>query len=77
MWILNFLLGLDIVSSSKRQAMATAIRALKEVRDDAVTGYKTDRFLADADWDLVKHHVEIKDPYTTVKEEVYYIKKSY
>ena len=51
-------------------AMASAIRALTEVRDEAISGYKTDRFLADADWDLVQQHIVIKDPYHTTDEEV-------
>ena len=51
-------------------AMASATRALKEVRIEAMAGYKTDRFLADADWDLVEQHIVIKDPYHTTDDEV-------
>lgn len=62
--------GLDVVSATKRMAMASATRALKEVRIEAVSGFKTDRFLADADWDLVEQHIVIKDPYNTTDDEV-------
>ena len=50
--------------------MASAIRALREVRVNAVATYKTDRFLADADWDMVEQHTVIEDPYNSTDLEV-------
>ena len=57
------------VSIPKRMAMASAVRNLQHVANTHISLYKTDRFLADADWDIVTKDVTIRDPYNTLDEE--------
>ena len=45
-------------------AMTAAVKALKETQKSMVTNLKSDRFLADAHWDVVMLMSEIKNPYT-------------
>ncbi|CAC5362744.1 SLC9A10_11 [Mytilus coruscus] len=63
------LLGMSDTSPAKRMAMANSLRFLQDVRDKTLNMLKTDRFLADADWDTVEKSSEIADPYKTTDEE--------
>ncbi|XP_071121113.1 sperm-specific sodium:proton exchanger-like isoform X2 [Mytilus edulis] len=63
------LLGMSDTSPAKRMAMANSLRFLQDVRDKTLNMLKTDRFLADADWDTVEKSSEIVDPYKTTDEE--------
>ncbi len=58
------------ISIPKRLAMASAIRTLRQVVDASLNMYRSDRFLADSDWDIVAESVEIEDPYKTQDAEV-------
>ena len=57
------------ISVPKRLAMASAVRNLANVAQTHISMYKTDRFLADADWDIVAKNIFIEDPYKTTEEE--------
>ena len=59
------------ISMPKRMSMASAVRNLQNVAESHINMYKTDRFLADADWDVVEKYIEIEDPYHTLNEEVW------
>ena len=50
-------------------AMASAVRNLQSVANTHISMYKTDRFLADADWDYVAKDITVTDPYKTLDEE--------
>lgn len=63
------ILGMSEISLPKRIAMAGAVRNLQDVVQTSLSMYKTDRFLADADWDKVQKYVEVHDPYRTLDEE--------
>lgn len=43
--------------------MTTAVKALEETQKATITDLKSDRFLADAHWDVVMLLSEIKNPY--------------
>ncbi len=43
--------------------MTTAVRRVNEAKQRAVGMLKSDRFLADANWDYVDKKTEIDDPY--------------
>lgn len=62
-------LGMSEISMPKRFAMASAVRNLRNIVLTLLNSYKTDRFLADADWKIVVTYVEITDPYETTEEE--------
>ncbi|XP_071100546.1 sperm-specific sodium:proton exchanger-like [Haliotis cracherodii] len=63
------LLGMSDVSAAKRMAMASALRFIQDLRQKTLNMLKTDRFLADADWEMVEKACEIEDPYKTTREE--------
>ncbi|ESO97538.1 hypothetical protein LOTGIDRAFT_152631 [Lottia gigantea] len=62
-------LGMNDITTAKRMAMASAIRHLEELRYKTLNMLKTDRFLADSDWELVEKSCGIDPPYKTSKEE--------
>ncbi|KAK6191720.1 hypothetical protein SNE40_003331 [Patella caerulea] len=64
------LLGMNDVSPAKRMAMASALRYLEELRQKTFNMLKTDRFLADADWEIVEKSCLINDPYKTTEDEI-------
>ncbi|XP_013420708.1 sodium/hydrogen exchanger 10 [Lingula anatina] len=63
------ILGMSDISTAKRMTMANAVRHLKETKGRTLNVLKADRFLADADWDMVEESCEISDPYHTTEEE--------
>ncbi|ESO95291.1 hypothetical protein LOTGIDRAFT_160411 [Lottia gigantea] len=64
------ILGMNDVSPAKRMAMASALRYLEELRQKTFNMLKTDRFLADADWDMVEKSCQIIDPYRITDEDI-------
>ncbi|KAK6191718.1 hypothetical protein SNE40_003329 [Patella caerulea] len=64
------LLGMNDISTAKRMAMASAIKHLQELRQKTLHMLKTDRFLADSDWELVESSCEITSPYKASKDEI-------
>ncbi|CAH1803170.1 unnamed protein product [Owenia fusiformis] len=62
-------LGMSDISAPKRMAMASAVRHLEDRQRITLSMLKTDRFLADADWDMVEKMVSVQDPYHTLDEE--------
>ncbi|XP_074660935.1 sperm-specific sodium:proton exchanger-like [Tubulanus polymorphus] len=67
-WLLK-ILGMSDISVPKRMAMGGAVRTLKQTKERTLSMLKTDRFLADSDWDFVDKHTPIVDPYKTNNEE--------
>ncbi|KAH3877178.1 hypothetical protein DPMN_001037, partial [Dreissena polymorpha] len=62
-------LGMSDVSPAKRMSMANALRYLQDMREKTLNMLKTDRFLADAEWETVEKQTEVNDPYQTTEEE--------
>ncbi|XP_055996016.1 sodium/hydrogen exchanger 10-like isoform X4 [Ostrea edulis] len=62
-------LGMSDISPAKKMSMANSLRFLEDMREKALNMLKSDRFLADADWDTVEKSCEIDDPYKTTEEE--------
>ena len=56
-------LGMSDVSNARRVTMATAVRRVNEAKHRALNMLKSDRFLADARWDIVDRKTIIEDPY--------------
>ena len=51
------------ISNTRQLTMTTAVRRVNEAKQRAVGMLKSDRFLADANWDYVDKKTEIDDPY--------------
>ncbi|CAH1258973.1 SLC9C1 [Branchiostoma lanceolatum] len=64
------LLGMSDISAPKRMTMYSAVRRVKDAQNRSFQMLKGDRFLADAEWNLVEKACEIQDPYKTKDEEV-------
>ncbi|XP_078333950.1 sperm-specific sodium:proton exchanger-like isoform X2 [Crassostrea virginica] len=62
-------LGMSDISPAKKMSMANSLRFLEDMREKTLNMLKSDRFLADADWDTVEKSCEIDDPYLTTEEE--------
>ena len=56
-------LGLSDISNARRVTMMTAIRRIMEAKIKAIRLLKSDRFLADAHWDVVDSTTEIENPF--------------
>ena len=56
-------LGMSDISHARRVTMATAVRRVQEAMVRAISMLKSDRFLADARWEIVEWRTEIEDPY--------------
>jgi len=61
-------LGMSEVSIAKRVSMGTALRRLEEVSMKNINTFKSDRFLADADWLLVEEKCCLSNPYQNVTD---------
>lgn len=61
-------LGLSEVSVAKRISMGTALKRLEEVSLKSINTFKSDRFLADADWVLVEEKCGLQNPYQSVTD---------
>ena len=57
------LIGLTKISVAKKMAMTSAIKTLEEAQKSTISNLKADRFLADADWDVVMLMSAISNPY--------------
>ena len=55
-------------------AMTSAVKALGETQKSTVANLKSDRFLADAHWDVVMLMSDIKNPYADRKIKVIFQK---
>ncbi|XP_062603630.1 sodium/hydrogen exchanger 10-like [Saccostrea cucullata] len=62
-------LGMSDISPAKKMSMANSLRFMQDMREKTLNMLKSDRFLADADWDVVEKSCEIEDPYKTTEEE--------
>lgn len=51
------------ISIAKKLAMTSAVKSLEETQKSTIDNLKSDRFLADAHWDVVMLMSEIKNPY--------------
>ncbi|XP_078670954.1 sperm-specific sodium:proton exchanger-like isoform X2 [Branchiostoma floridae x Branchiostoma belcheri] len=67
--VLLKLLGMSDISAPKRMTMYSAVRRVKDAQNRSFQMLKGDRFLADAEWNLVEKACEIQDPYKTKDEE--------
>ena len=63
-------LGMSDISNARRLTMSTAVRRVREAKMRAVSMLKSDRFLADANWDIVEQKTEITDPYHSEYDEL-------
>ncbi|XP_053617936.1 sperm-specific sodium:proton exchanger-like isoform X2 [Plodia interpunctella] len=57
------LLGLAEISLAKKANMTNCVKRIMLTRDRCISMLKMDKFLADANWDLVQEGTEIKHPY--------------
>lgn len=53
-------------------AMTAAVKALETTQVSMIAELKSDRFLADAHWDIVRAMSEIKNPYANRDIKVHY-----
>jgi hypothetical protein len=56
-------LGVTALSSGKLQDMAHSVKNLTAARVRTIIALKHDRFLADANWEIVHRFTHLKDPY--------------
>ncbi|XP_030844648.1 sperm-specific sodium proton exchanger isoform X1 [Strongylocentrotus purpuratus] len=63
------ILGMSDISIPKRLAMAGAVRRIHEGQNRTLNMLKSDRFLADADWDIATAACEISDPYSALSDD--------
>ena len=56
-------LGMSDISNARRLTMSTAVRRVREAKTRAIGMLKSDRFLADANWEVVEKKTGINDPY--------------
>ncbi|KAJ0171426.1 hypothetical protein K1T71_012976 [Dendrolimus kikuchii] len=57
------ILGLAEISLAKKANMTNCVKRIMLTRDRCISMLKMDKFLADANWDLVHHGTNIKHPY--------------
>ncbi|XP_063388340.1 sodium/hydrogen exchanger 10-like [Cydia fagiglandana] len=58
-------LGLSQISLAKKANMTNCVKRIMMTRDRCISMLKMDKFLADANWDLVQESTTIKHPYQT------------
>ncbi|XP_071477800.1 sperm-specific sodium:proton exchanger-like [Diadema antillarum] len=63
------MLGMSDISIPKRLAMAGAVRRIQDGQKRTFNMLKSDRFLADADWDIAENVCHISDPYSSKKDD--------
>ena len=56
------------ISDARRKTMSTAVARVNEAKRRAISVLKSDRFLADANWDVVSKIAYIRDPYMIMEE---------
>ena len=57
-------LGMSDISNARRLTVATAVKRINDAKQRAVSMLKSDRFLADAHWEIVEKKTLIEDPYS-------------
>ncbi|VVC86450.1 unnamed protein product [Leptidea sinapis] len=57
------ILGLSEISLAKKANMTNCVKRIMSTRDRCISMLKMDKFLADANWDLVQSNTSIKHPY--------------
>ena len=62
-------LGVSDISNARRLNMMTAIRRINETKAKTVRLLKSDRFLADAHWEVVDYKTHIDNPFDSGDEE--------
>ncbi|BFZ04051.1 hypothetical protein BsWGS_07090 [Bradybaena similaris] len=60
-------LGLTDVTPARRNAMMKAVKILEEQRTKAMSVWKIDRFLADAEWEMIDRICTVEDPYMSTE----------
>ena len=63
-------LGMSDISHAQRMTMTTAVRRINEAKSRAISMLKSDRFLADAHWEMVDKRTEIDDPYAKINNDI-------
>ena len=58
------------ISNARRLTVATAVRRINEARQRAISMLKSDRFLADAHWEIVEKKTMMEDPYHRNDDEI-------
>lgn len=58
------------ISNARRLTVATAVRRINEAKQRAVSMLKSDRFLADAHWEIVEKKTMMEDPYHRNDDEI-------
>lgn len=56
-------LGMSDISAARCKTMSTAVARVNEAKHRTIAMLKNDRFLADANWDIVDATASISDPY--------------
>ena len=56
-------LGMSDISNARRLTVATAVKRINDAKQRAISMLKSDRFLADAHWEIVEKKTLIEDPY--------------
>ena len=51
------------ISAARHKTMTSAVNRVNEAKHRAINMLKSDRFLADANWTIVRKRANIKDPY--------------
>lgn len=62
-------LGLSDISNARRLTMVTAIRRITHAKNKAMRLLKSDRFLADAHWEVVDRRTVIENPFDSDDED--------
>ncbi|XP_076472058.1 sperm-specific sodium:proton exchanger-like [Babylonia areolata] len=63
------LLGMSDISDARREAMATSLSVLGEIKDKTMSVWMTDRFLSDVDWGLVDRYCTLREPWDLTQDE--------
>ena len=56
-------LGMSDISNARKITMATAVKRVRDAQSRAISMLKSDRFLADANWNMVERSTLVEDPY--------------
>ena len=62
-------LGMSDISNARRLTVATAVKRINDAKQRAVSMLKSDRFLADAHWEIVEKNTTIEDPYRNIEND--------
>lgn len=62
-------LGMSDISNARRLTVATAVKRTNDAKQRAISMLKSDRFLADAHWEIVEKKTLIEDPYSNNEKD--------